>query len=722
MNWLSSMLGPSTADQDHNVVQVNPSQTDNLNTRGTSAASKEHDESRHNQIIAQLDAKLTAITKANLQLSDNSHSFDPPSNETTSQQPPTGWKHQYNELFSLLNRGLLGFNYADTDNSSKSSNYNPGFQQGQTNISAVLMGPKGGGKSFLLERCLSDLSAVAEKRRQRRSTSGGELNDNPVAFRVVRLNGLLYSGGNAVACVREIARQIGEMAGRRQERQQRGEEAGSSNSCSSSRKKAKLNHGSSDGEHQQQSASNELTVHDEGEENDDDTPERVLHLTNRRSGIISNLSLLDEALQTARIDKIPILIILEELESFISRGKKFNKSTSSNAADDAADSNARQLLLYHLLDRVADHKFLVSLVGLTNDLGACSKFEKRVLSRAEGTSKIIYFGRRSTYDDFVDGLLMAFHCQSNGVEDAAMLELRKDVEYVLRGGENCREGSDEMNDHSLVRSVMEHNFMARSMDMRWFCRVLDVALGALASDIEEAKLSYITGTADDDKTLSELNLRLTPYHMAMALTAMGAHVCDIVQGKRHGPSTEGLVLSRWESLLNGPYRGNDPRVRALFDLTGPQVAVLLAARRINARDDTRSTIEDEVDSARKKGTQKKSLLSVAAPLTYQRIHDEYTTSFVASGRYTTGSDRYPSHLLYRAFIELLELDLIRPKKDHSSGGPSQFEHCGTLSNGANLINLPLYVNLGLEDDFVGLLKANTLNCSTALREWGLKIS
>jgi hypothetical protein len=327
----------------------------------------------------------------------------------------------------------------------------------------------------------------------------------------------------------------------------------------------------------------------------------------------------------------------------------------------------------------------------------------------------------STYNDLVDGILMAFHCplnMSDDAEDEAMLALRKDVECVLRGGEKYNK--DEMNDHSLVRSILEHNFKVGNMDMRWFCRVIDVALGALASDIEQAKLSCITGMADN-KTLSKPNIRLTPYHMAVALTAMGAHVCDIVQGKRHGPSTEGLVLNRWENLLNSPYRGNDPRVRALFDLNGPHVAVLIAARRINTRDHTRKEIEDEVDSARKRGTQKKSVLSVAAPLTYQRIHDEYTTSFVASGRYTT-SDRYSSHVLFRAFVDLMELDLIRLKKDHSNGGSSQFEHCGSLSSGANLTNLPLFVNSGLDDEFGGLLKASALNCSTALREWGLKIS
>jgi hypothetical protein len=148
----------------------------------------------------------------------------------------------------------------------------------------------------------------------------------------------------------------------------------------------------------------------------------------------------------------------------------------------------------------------------------------------------------------------------------------------------------------------------------------------------------------------------------------------------------------------------------------------LAARRILARDDTRSTIEDNVNSARKKGANKMTVLSMATPLTYQRMYDEYTTSFVSSGRYTISSDRYSSHLLQRAFRDLIELDLVRLKKNHSDGGPLQFEHCDSLSSGNSTLNLPLYINFEMETEIIGLLKAGALNCSTALREWGLKTS
>ena len=71
-------------------------------------------------------------------------------------------------------------------------------------------------------------------------------------------------------------------------------------------------------------------------------------------------------------------------------------------------------------------------------------------------------------------------------------------------------------------------------------------------------------------------------------------------------------------------------------------------------------------------------------------------------------------------MDLMELDLIRLKKEHCEGGALQYEHLGSLST-ANISSLPLFVNLEWELDFLGVLKAGLLKCSTSLREWGLKI-
>ena len=679
-------------------------------SNGSSKTDAVNDETR--QQIIRLDTKLTAITRASLQLSENSYSFQRDKElytKTSTSTAPTGWESQYEELLSLLKQGLLGYNEDKPIDESPSCTRR-GNEPVQTNISAVLMGPRGQGKSFILERCLTDLSTLARTLKQ--NDDDDKLNAQP-AFRVVRLNGLLYAGDNAVACIREIARQIGEMVGSKRHYADDG----------SARKRMKL----------EDTLNNDETCKSRDEitstpDNGDDDINESSYFTTRRSGFNSNLSLLDDALRTARIDNIPILIVLEELDTFIANGKTIKNSSEDGGGGDEVNNN-RQLLLYHLLDRVADHKFLVSLVGITNDLRVVSKLEKRVLSRAEGTSKFLYFGRMTGYDDSVEGSLMAFYCplDSSEVDLVAMTELRKEVELILKGGEHYNEGEDDMNDYSVVRRVIEHNYGVLNMDMRWFCRVIDVALGLLGSDIEEIKCLYGRNLSDDTLgTRSSVDpiVKLSPKHMAIALSAMGARVCDIVQAKRPGiPSSHSLILNRWERLINGPYCGNDSRIRALFDLSGPQLAVILAARRILARDDTRSTIEHDVDAARRNGITKQTILTMATPITYQRIHDEYSTSFVASGRYTISSDRYPSHLLYRAFIDLIELDLVRFKREHSKRGPLQFEHCDSLStNRSNLIHLPLHVNFDLEGEFVGLLKASSLHCTASLREWGLRIN
>lgn len=181
-----------------------------------------------------------------------------------------------------------------------------------------------------------------------------------------------------------------------------------------------------------------------------------------------------------------------------------------------------------------------------------------------------------------------------------------------------------------------------------------------------------------------------------------------------------MELQQWGILLENPNHfsirvGTDPRVRALLNLSGPQVAIFLAARRIMARDDTRATIEDETVNGG-------ATVMNAAPLTYQRIHDEYTTSFVASGRYTISSDRYPSHVLHRACVDLMEMDLIRVRKERLGVGPLQYEHSDVLSAGTDIVNIPLFVHFEWYKEFLGPLKAGLLQCSTALREWGLKMN
>ena len=70
-----------------------------------------------------------------------------------------------------------------------------------------------------------------------------------------------------------------------------------------------------------------------------------------------------------------------------------------------------------------------------------SKLEKQVQSRAEGSSKIIYFGQNHDYDDLVKCLLGKFytppgmiHCVTDEYDEhTVMLEIREEVDFILCG-------------------------------------------------------------------------------------------------------------------------------------------------------------------------------------------------------------------------------------------------------------------------------------------------
>jgi hypothetical protein len=501
---------------------------------------QQEDESRR-LLFHRMEMKKRAIYRSLLHLSDNSYSFvydDSSQNVMNNDDEPglpyigPDLKEQYEQLRTLLRKGLLGSTddkvddyftsgrdnndeIAKTKTSNESDNLsvhmNPPVQL--SNVSAVLMGPRGHGKSLVLERCLASLSRLASKRKERtieRMTHLNHMNQAAdifcqASFRVVRLNGLLYQGDNAVACTQEIARQIGVMSREERKRsrkivKQMGVRRNRSNIQSEAdletpksskrfRRKeknvAKMNLTNSppiDDLPQTPTSNNNKNNNDESHD-----------LRIRRSGFNTYISLLDEVLRAARIDGIPILIVLDELDTFLAGGRssKMELSEGGSSQQDGGSSD-RQLLLYHLLDRVADHKFLVSFVGMTTDLTAVSKLEKRVQSRAEGSSKIIYFGHNHDYDDLVKCLLGKFYTppgMNNGITDeydehTAMLELREQVDLILRGnGESDinRVDSEEddnqvTDDFALVRRVLQRNYNLIGSDMRWVCRVFDVAL------------------------------------------------------------------------------------------------------------------------------------------------------------------------------------------------------------------------------------------------------
>mmetsp|Transcript_5318 Transcript_5318/g.11326 ORF Transcript_5318/g.11326 Transcript_5318/m.11326 type:complete len:1218 (+) Transcript_5318:64-3717(+) len=748
---------------------------------------------RKRSILHLMDAKLRAICRASIHLNDNSTSFlySPRCVDKDASQiilkrgtmmekgekkededlngghnvglPYIGpsLRENYLELRSLLKDGLLGVSETDDqfDNRDSQPTQGNGAPRRRTkgNVSALLMGPRGSGKSLVLERCLADLSRMAARQRRfehRQSElkgsspklQGKPSNPTPV-FRVVRINGMLYQGDNTIIIAREIARQLNEMSrddGRKQLTAITPNKAKRKKGTRKSRRKKMRQENVEDSKKNANDQCQIENGHNNGRCADTTTlpEERPLHTESsreiydensmgpkyRKSAFTSNIALFDDALRTARLDGIPILIILDDIDTFISRAKNITTSNSGVATLIGGEqSSERQLLLYHLLDRVADHKFLVSLVGLTSRLDTYNNLEKRVQSRAEGTTKNLYFPSCASYDEMVESLLGKFYAPFE--ENLEMTRLREEAKAIMLGCNLLQRGMDlphllaeegnaKINDNSLIRKILERNFCL-GRDFRWFCRVLDITLSFMANDINAAKHIFVHSSDFNNK--NDIVKPLSPIHFAKALVATEASQGNVFQsiGLPSISSQGTSELKRLGEMIGNHNHyalkvGNDSRMRALLDLTEPQIAVLLAARRIMARDDRRSTIEENaLDEAG-------NVLTEIAPLTYQRIQDEYTSSFNANARYTIAS--YPIHEIRRAFIDLMEIGLIRIKKERSGGGPFQFEHSDALCLGADFSTIPIFINHDWPNEFLGLLKAGMLHCSTALREWGLKMN
>mmetsp|Transcript_26863 Transcript_26863/g.53720 ORF Transcript_26863/g.53720 Transcript_26863/m.53720 type:complete len:679 (+) Transcript_26863:302-2338(+) len=493
------------------------------NTATLNKASKKSATSKNQTFISWSPAggastKEKVITTTSATIKGRSNSGQQSNNDNENNGLPfigPGLKVQYDTMFKLLRDGLLGtYNDDEDDNDNDNIDLKPKIQ---SNVSAILMGPRGHGKSLLLERCLAELSRVAGKRKERllqkmhklQQQQQQQLNGDDdgidqlskvnelftqASFRVVQINGLLYQGDNAVACTREIARQINAMS--RMEKKNRSSGSGSRRSRkggtpvkeTSSKRQRIGNHQHGLLTHTKLSTTNPSSpMSPKSPAPDNESHQFRL----RRSGFNTNISLLDEALRTARIDGIPILIVLEELDTFLAGGKSYNMTAGSEqpSHQEQGGSNDRQLLLYHLLDRVADHKFLVSLVGMTTNLSTINQLEKRVQSRAEGTSKVIYFGHDvdGGYDACVESLLGKFYAPpvllSNKVggssecmlefddddardecmEQTEMINLRNEVEAIFRGSQAGSDEEDadcdqEINDFSLVQRALRRNY------------------------------------------------------------------------------------------------------------------------------------------------------------------------------------------------------------------------------------------------------------------------
>ena len=639
---------------------------------------------------------------------------------------PVGLEQQYNELYQLLEKGLIGIPQEAT---TKGGARDKSFKK--TNVSALLMGARGQGKSLVLERCL-----MALRQKQRKiaieasfaSTSNTTSNNtascsasasasannsisNNVGFRVVRLNGILLRGQNVTVVVTEIVKQLREIAALEKSKKKRllrlSMLASKDNAPSHT-------HARTSNTHEIDHASVGKESHAIGKNpnadvtapSDDDAVEEKLHAIEKKEAhrfrtrtttFNSTMACLDEAFQLSCIDSIPILIVLDELDSFLPKISKKDLQSNPSVGDahiSSSSSSSRDLLLYHLLDRIAGKGSLISLVGICARLTTTSSYEKRVRSRAQGTSKIVYFNfgkdddesnkTGGVYASLVEILLSNFNItmKKEGSFEAEFVEKLKNRvrAYLLPQSQEGQGLNDEkaMDQKFRIHDVFKVN-KESGKSTRWFCRVLSLALTFYVTKVQETQNEHEIPDFDESYLMEGLSI--------MGADAfVSEHIPGAIKGGQHEDRLSVVT----------------PRLQDLMDLSGSQVAVLLSAKRILSRD-----AQSEDDKLPTK------------VLTYERIRREYESYFIAQGK-SSGADRYDEVVFFKAFLHMLDV-IFFPAKDGTGGGPYQYFFSKKFSAGGMrheiLKKTPLHICLDIEKDVMKAMSTNKLKCSAALKEW-----
>ena len=491
------------------------------------------------------------------------------------------------------------------------------------NASAFLQGARGSGKSLVLERVLSALQAEIQ------STPKEQQQRRP--FRIVRLNGILVPGSQVALCVQEILRQLTEMA-----YQENLAIVESTNDPDEAPQEAPL---------RKKRRKSERTK---------------LLLRLRRTCFTNQIQLLNEILQFACLDGIPILFILDELDAFV---KSTGGETLTTTSGDAVD---RQLLLYHLLDRVATDSSLVSFVGITCHNGTMSLLEKRIRSRAEGTTRFIYFGPCASWQDWVE--IVGKQLQTDDGESSRNLVHDEWMSLVT------------LNPNEVIQRERQQvlDCLRRSFNLgysvRWLFRVLSTALLLYRHD-----LKYGSGPTDGGGITAKVGSSSFQSCLMQSLAS------------NSGPF---LTASGEKDLILVDNLAVNDRIQALRDLSGPQLAIVLASRRILVRDSHREN---------------------TVPLTFDRIMEEYKS-------YKGNSNRYSRRILWVSFRDLLDSGLIRPGTDHSGTVPLQYNMDDSFLDlsAPTVGKIPLHLNLDIHRELQKAIDQKLLDCSAALQEWGKK--
>jgi hypothetical protein len=97
------------------------------------------------------------------------------------------------------------------------------------------------------------------------------------------------------------------------------------------------------------------------------------------------------------------------------------------------------------------------------------------------------------------------------------------------------------------------------------------------------------------------------------------------------------------------------------------------------------------------------------------MHHEYKN-------YQGASDRYNTQILNHSFVELLEMDVLRPSSNHTGGALLQYEHTQSVFelDTTTLSKLPLHFPFSVDREFPELIKSGIFDCLSALKDWGMR--
>ncbi|KAL3938205.1 MAG: hypothetical protein SGARI_001833, partial [Bacillariaceae sp.] len=585
------------------------------------------------------------------------------------------WK----QLFGVISSGSvsLGGN-ASTTNAAATATMSAA-------AAAIVMGPRGSGKSLLLESCLAAL--------QHRLNNHSNNDAKQKLPRRVTIHGVLSKGHDVTTVVYEIIRQLSELAfqeGTNGEDVDDNITADDRNTLYKRKRRKRYHH------------------------------DKHLLRLRQNSNFTSNLQLLEEVLKIADADGIPILLVLDELDAFLSTEN--NSSTSQKSH--------HQLLLYLLLDRVATPGSNLILVMQTSSFSCLSLLEKRIRSRAEGTCHVIYTSAAASYKEMVESVL-----KSKLANCVVAPQILARVSY---DGNSNNDNSAAMIPEKVERSQATHitSAMERQFrlgkDVRWFSRVLSTCLALYRQEC------IMNGVGDSDAVPPDFHCQ----HLHTALLMMGATA--IGSDIQESNTTSGVAATRQPDFCvvqddnSSTAIAVDPRLQALLDLSTPQLVLLLSAKRIltrqsHLRGNGREPEHGNGNKSNKNGAKNKHASSPAVPtsLTVDRMIHEYESFRKRSSNIAA----YSKALWKTAALQLLQVGLFVPVDSTNNANNSNASYGMTapalyykkaatksyrnLDTPTLMGKLALRIPLEMDRELAKALSSGTvLQCPTALREWG----